>query len=243
MRRTVWRAVGRALGSIWDAIRARPLVFGSVALAVFALNLVLPLAVLSFARKPWDYFSFNPWLSQLPGWLASPQTSFDRKLTFLQNLSVFWFTASSPYDAPEWGFAVGLRDLVRWAFVASLFGAYFALWASARTRGAGGHGRSGKPGGVAGAVLSTLGLSTAPCSVMGCGAPVLPVAGLAFQGLSSSALAGLAALSSAANLVVEVGLSLVVLVLAWIVGRDQAGRRASAGARLEGSHSDAVPGG
>ncbi len=242
MRRAVWSAGGRALGSIWDAIRARPLVFGSVALAVFALNLVLPLAVLSFARKPWDYFSFNPWLSQLPGWLASPQASFGRKLEFLQNLSVFWFTASSPYDAPEWGFAVGVRDLVRWAFVAFLFGAYFALWAYARTRGAG-QGRGGRPGGAAGAVLSTLGLSTAPCSVMGCGAPVLPVAGLAFQGLSSSALVGLATLSSVANLVVEVGLSLVVLVLAWIVGRDQAGLRASAGARLEGTPLDAAPGG
>ena len=242
MRRAVWSAVGRAVGSIWDAVRARPLVFASVALAVFALNLVLPLAVLSFARKPWDYFSFNPWLSQLPGWLASPQASFDRKLTFLQNVSIFWFTASSPYDAPEWGFAVGLRDLVRWAFVASLFGAYFALWAYARTRGAGGQGRGGRPGGVAGAVLSTLGLSTAPCSVMGCGAPVLPVVGLAFQGLSSSALVGLATLSSVANLAMEVGLSLVVLVLGWIVGRDRAGLRASAGVRLEGSHLDAVPG-
>jgi hypothetical protein len=224
MRGAVWSAVRRALGSIWQAIRARPLVFVSVALAVCALNLILPLAILSVARKPWDYFSFNPWLSQLPGWLVSPEASWGRKVTFVQDLSVFWFTASSPYDAPEWGFAVGVRDLVRWAFVASLFGAYFALWFYARGRRAGRGWGSGKPGGAAGALLSTLGLSTAPCSVMGCGAPVLPVVGLAFQGLSSSALVGLSTLSSVANLVVEIGMSLVVLGMGWLVGRDDAGR-------------------
>ena len=66
MQRRVWDAVRRTLGSVWEAIRARPLVFAAVALTVYALNLVLPLAVLSLARKPWDYFAFNPWLSQLP---------------------------------------------------------------------------------------------------------------------------------------------------------------------------------
>jgi hypothetical protein len=229
MIRSVWGAGRSAVGSVWDALRARPRVFVGVAVAVFALNLILPLAVLSLVRKPWDYASFNPWLSQLPRWLASPEASWTRKLEFLQNLSLFWFIASSPYDEPEWGFAVGARDLVRWAFVATLFGAYFALWAYVRSRRLSARlGRrgweGGRPGGVAGALVSTLGLSTAPCSVMGCGAPVLPVLGLAFQGLSSSALVGLATLSSAANLVVEVGMSLVVLGLGWLVGRDEAGR-------------------
>lgn len=242
MFRGVYTAGRRAVGSVRAAIRARPLVFAGVAVAVCTLNLILPVAVLTLARKPWDYFSFNPWLSQLPHWLVSPDASWGRKLEFLQDLSLFWFIASSPYDAPEWGFAVGLRDLVRWAFVAFLFGAYFALWAHARGgRTRRGWGR-GRPGGVAGAILSTLGLSTAPCSVMGCGAPVLPVLGLALQGLSSSAFVGLATLSSVANVVVEVGMSLVVLGLGWLIGGDEAGRRA-AGGRGEGVRASAAPGG
>lgn len=243
MRMMVWDGMRRALGSVWGAIRARPLVFAGVALVVYALNLVLPLAVLSLARKPWDYFAFNPWLSQLPRWLASPEATWSRKLEFLQNVSLFWFIANSPYDEPAWGFAVGLRDLIRWAFVASLFGAYFALWVYARGRRPERVRERGRPGGVAGAIISTLGLSTAPCSVMGCGAPVLPVVGLAFQGLSSSALVGLATLSSVANLVVEVGMSLVVLGLGWLVGRDEAGRRAAAGGRVGGVRAGATPGG
>ena len=243
MQRTVRDAVRRTLGSVWEAIRVRPFVFVGVAVAVYALNLVLPLAVLSLARKPWDYFAFNPWLSQLPRWLASPEATWSRKLDFLQNVSLFWFIANSPYDEPAWGFAVGLRDLVRWAFIASLFGAYFALWVYARRQRAGWELKRGRPGGVAGALLSTLGLSTAPCSVMGCGAPVLPVVGLAFQGLSSSALVGLATLSSVANLVVEVGMSLVVLGLGWLVGRDEVGRRVAAGGRAGRLRAGETPGG
>ncbi|MGH7319129.1 MAG: hypothetical protein ACRELA_05825 [Candidatus Rokuibacteriota bacterium] len=38
----------------------------AVALGVFALNLVLPVIVLSVARKPVDYFTFNPWLPGSP---------------------------------------------------------------------------------------------------------------------------------------------------------------------------------
>ena len=251
----MWGGVVRAVRSVWEAIRARPLVFAGVALAVCALNLFLPLIVLSVVRKPWDYFSFNPWLSQLPRWLASPEATWSRKLEFLQNVSLFWFIASSPYDEPTWGFAVGLRDLVRWVFVASLFGAYFALWTygrgrlglglrrqSAREPGRLWRGESGRPGGVAGALLSTLGLSTAPCSVMGCGAPVLPVLGLASQGLSSSTLVGLATLSSVANLVVEVGMSLVVLGLGWLIGRDEVAHHGAPGAPVRGVRAGATPG-
>ncbi len=43
--------------------------------------------------------------------------------------------------------------------------------------------------GLVGAFAGVLGLSTGPCSVVGCGAPVLPVAGLVFAGLSSGTLA------------------------------------------------------
>ncbi len=203
-----------ALRQIWWAIRARPKLFLAVLVAVFALNLFLPPLVLSLVRKPWDYFAFNAWLPQLPHWLVSPEATLRRKVTFLWDLALFWFIADSPYDAPEWGFSVSVRDLVRWLFVSGLFGAYFALWAYIRTRPAGAAvWRGGRRDGVLGAVVSTLGLSTAPCSVMGCGAPVLPVLGLAFQGLTSGTLAGLAMLSNVANVVVQVGMTLVVLTM------------------------------
>ena len=237
-----WIAFRRVLGSVWAAIRARPGIFVGVALAVFLLNLFLPPVVLSLARKPWDYFAVNPWLRQLPAWLASPQATLGRKLSFLSDVALFWFIASSPYDAPEWGFSVGVRDLARWVFMALLFGAYFALWSYARGRPAGGRRAwsGGGRGGVAGAVLSTLGLSTAPCSVAGCGAPVLPVLGLAFQGLTSGALAGLAALSRGATTVVLVGASAAVLALAWYVSGNTAGGAEGAGARIEGISADAL---
>lgn len=229
-RNAVWSAVRQ----IWRAVRARPKVFVAVAASVFALNLFLPPLVLSLVRKPWDYSSFNPWLSQLPRWLVSPDATIWRKVTFLWDLALFWFIADSPYDAPEWGFAISVRDLVRWLFVSGLFGAYFALWVYARTQPAGaGAWRGGGRGGALGAVVSTLGLSTAPCSVMGCGAPVLPVLGLAFQGLTSGVLAGLATLSNVANAVVQVGMSLVVLTMGRMIDLNQDAARQRDGTRPE----------
>jgi len=212
----VWRG---AIRGTWTAVRARPQVFWGVALAVFLLNLLLPPVVLAIVRKPWDHFSFNPWLSQLPGWLVSHEATVGRKLDFLSNVALFWFIASSPYDAPEWGFTVDIRDIARWAVMSLLFGAYFALVAYARSRpGRRGVGwRGGRRGGSVGAALSTLGLSTAPCSVAGCGAPVLPVLGLVFQGLTSGALAGLATLSRVMTGVVFVGAGVAVFIMGWVV--------------------------
>ncbi len=206
-------------GTIWRAIRTRPGIFLAVALAVIILDLCLPLFVLSVFRKPWDHFSFNPWLVNLPGWLFSPKETLARKVEFLSDVSLFWFIASSPYDAAEWGFSVGLQDLLRWLYMGGVFGAYFTLWVYARARLAGwsrpwrGSGR----GGVAGAVLSTLGLATSPCSVAGCGLPVLPVMGLALQGLTSGTLAALTTVSHAATQVVFIGMTLAVVALAWLI--------------------------
>jgi hypothetical protein len=53
---------------------------------------------------------------------------------------------------------------------------------------------------------------------MGCGAPVLPVVGLAFAGLSSTTLAFLAGLSRVATPVILAGLALGVAYLGWRVG-------------------------
>ncbi len=210
-----------ALGTTWRAIRARPGIFLGIAIAVMLLDLFLPVAVLSVFRKPYDHFSFNPWLASLPSWIVSPQVTLARKVEFLSNVSLFWFIASSPYDAAEWGFSAGIQDLARWLYMGALFGAYFALWFYARERLAGrapawrGGGRSG----AAGALFSTLGLVTSPCSVAGCGLPVLPVMGLALQGLTSGTLAALTAFSHIATLIVSVGMTLAVIALGWIVNR------------------------
>jgi hypothetical protein len=53
---------------------------------------------------------------------------------------------------------------------------------------------------------------------MGCGAPVIPVVGLAFAGLSSGTLAFLASLSRVTTALVFVALGAAVLWLAWRTG-------------------------
>lgn len=206
---------GAALG-IAAGVRARPGVLLGVAAAVALLDLLLPVAILSIARKPWDYFAFNAWLPNLPGFLAS-DVPWGRKLTFLWDLALFWFIADGPFGAPEWGFAVGVGDLVRFLVSGVLIGTFFALWAHRRDlmRGP----ASGRQAGVAGAFASVLGLSTGPCSVVGCGAPVLPVVGLAFAGLSSGTLAALASLARWGTAALLVVMALAVAYLGWEVGR------------------------
>jgi hypothetical protein len=229
------RAVVGTFATIWQAIRARPLVFAGVALAVVALDVFLPVAVLSVFRKPFDHFSFNPWLRHAPAWALSHDVTLARKVEFLTNVAIFWFIASSSYDEPEWGFSASPPDLVRWIYMGAVFGAYFALWSYARGRrgvraaawAAAGSGR----GGAAGAVFSTLGLFTSPCGVAGCGAPILPVLGLALQGLTSGTLALLAAISHVATVVVLIGTTLAVLAMAFLINRTEAAAMAVPAAR------------
>ena len=213
--------VVHVLRGIGRAVRARLKVFVAVALGVFLLDLFLPPLVLSVVRKPWDYFMFNPWLKKLPGWLVSTDVPIERKLEFLPNLALFWFMADGPYGAPEWGFAVTVSDLGRFILMSLLFGAYFALWFYRRDQLAqvGWGAQTTRQGGVVGAVVSTLGLSTGPCTVTGCGAPVIPVVGLAFAGLSSGTLALLAELSTVSTAVVLIGATLGVAYLGWVVGQ------------------------
>ena len=54
------RRLSEALRGARAALAARPGVFWSVTAAVAALNVFLPVAVLSAARKPVDFFTFNP---------------------------------------------------------------------------------------------------------------------------------------------------------------------------------------
>src|SRR6266571_3260962 len=169
---------------------SRPVAFFTIAGAVLALDLTLPALVLAVARTPWTYFTFNPWLKKLPEYVISGET-LEKKLDFLSRVALFWFTADGPYGVPEWGFAVDTMDVLRFVVMALLVGVYGALWLHARQQGrvSGWRASASRSGGVVGAFASVLGLSTGPCSVVGCGAPVLPVVGLVFTGLSSGTLA------------------------------------------------------
>jgi len=203
------RWVGEALGGAWTALAAHPVVFASVTLAVAALNVVAPVAILSAVRKPFDFYTFNPWLKRLPEYFASDDAPLVEKLAKLPDLALFWVSAGSTYGGAEWGFAVDVTDVGRTLLVSALFGLYFALWRRYRDLALGGAARALRRGGLAGAAATVFGISTGACSVTGCGAPVIPVLGLAFVGLESGTLHFLAESSRVATIAL-----LVVLVLA-----------------------------
>ncbi len=203
-----------------QAIRTRPALFLALTVGLAVLSIAVPPIVLSVVRKPWTYFTFNPWLKQLPAYLGS-ERPLGEKLDFLSRAALFWFSADGPYGAPEWGFAVDTMDLARMVAMALLVATYFCLLLRLRDqqrlprmKGPGYRG-----GGALGAFVGILGLSTGPCSVVGCGAPVLPVVGLAFAGLSSGTLAILSGVSRVMTIVVAAALALGVVHLTWLSSR------------------------
>jgi len=208
-----------ALRGLIAALRVEWKILALGALIVIALDILVPPLVLSVVRKPVDFFTFNPWLKRLPEYLAAGQGSLAARLERIWSLALFWFSSDNPYGI-EWGFAVTVKDLARFALMGSLVGAYFALHVYRRRRlpAAGWGPRAGASGGALGAVSSVFGLATGGCTVMGCGAPVIPVVGLAFAGLSSTTLKWMSELSSAATIAVIAGLGLGVLYLAWRTG-------------------------
>jgi len=212
------RPLARALRGIRVAVRSRWKVFVAVALAIFVLDVLLPPLLLSVVRKPMSSFTLNPWLKNLPDFIVSTQVPLGRKLEFLPNLAVFWIISTGPIE-PEWGFAVTVTDLLRFTLMSLLFGAYFALWLYRRdTQSPRDWGLSTtKRGGVLGALTTTLGLSTGPCTVTGCGAPVIPVLGLGFAGLSSGTIKWMAQMSTIAATAVLAGVAAGVLYLGWRV--------------------------
>ncbi|MGH8623494.1 MAG: hypothetical protein ACRET3_15270, partial [Burkholderiales bacterium] len=114
-----------------------------------------------------------------------------------------------------------VSDLARFMLMALLFGAYFALLVHSRDR-MGAFLRNQGParqGGALGVVTGVFGFSTGGCTVVGCGAPVIPVVGLAFVGLSSGTLATLANLSRVATALVLIAASLGVIYLGWLAGK------------------------
>ncbi|MGH7312889.1 MAG: hypothetical protein ACREJV_06940 [Candidatus Rokuibacteriota bacterium] len=193
---------------------------------------MLPPLVLSLVRKPVDYFTFNPWLKRLPEYVANPDVPLAVKVEKLWALVIFWFSSDSPMGGTEWGFAVGVGDLLRIALTSLLFGLYVALWRLGLDRRARGGGAAtgawvGRQSGPLGALVGMVGLSTGPCSVMGCGAPVLPVVGLAFVGLSSGTLALLSTVSTVIAVGMPAAMALGVAYLGWLTGRRGERRRPS----------------
>src|SRR5262245_43774078 len=208
-----------ALCGIAAAVRRRPVAALGVVVGVFAVHVFLPPLLLAITRKPWTYFAFNPWLKRLPEYLASA-TPLPEKLDFLTRVALFWFTADGPYGFPEWGFSVDALDLARFLVMSLLLGVYVVLMLDRRARGRLGGWRSGTSGagGFLGGFAGVLGISTGPCSVVGCGAPVLPVVGLVFAGLSSGTLALLSGISRLMSLVVLLALVVAVAWLGWQAG-------------------------
>jgi hypothetical protein len=208
------RRVAEALRGAGAALAAHPGIFASVTLAVAALNVLAPVAILSAVRKPLDYYSFNPWLKRLPEYLASDEATLGEKLTKLPDLALFWFSAGSSYGGAEWGYAVDVTDAARILLFSALFGLYFTLWRRYRDSAPGGA-RALRRGGIAGAAGTLAGIATGACSVSGCGAPVLPVLGLAFVGLESGTLHFLAQSSRVATIALFAVLILAVGYLMW----------------------------
>lgn len=210
------RWMGEVLRGAWTALAAHPGIFASVTLAVTALNVLAPLAILSAVRKPFDYYTFNPWLKRLPEYLASDEAALGEKLQKLPDLALFWFSAGSTYGGAEWGYAVDVTDVGRILLVSALLGLYFALWRRYRDLTLG-KVKALHRGGLAGAAATVFGVSTGACSVSGCGAPVLPVLALAFVGLESGTLHFLAQSSRFATLALFAVLLLAVGYLGWKV--------------------------
>ena len=94
-----------------------------------------------------------------------------------------------------------------------------ALWRRYRDLASAGTALALRRGGFAGAATTVVGLSTGGCSVMGCGAPVIPVLGLAFVGLESGTLHFLAQSSRVATIALFAALFLAVGYLGYRTSR------------------------
>ena len=211
-------AMVQTLRGIAAAIRSRPKIVLAAAGAVTAFNLLAPIVVLSIARKPVDFFTFNPWLRRLPEYLHSPEP-LEKKLSFVSNMAIGWASADNAGgEGVEWGFVLDVPTLGRILLTSLVFGTFFALWSYRRAQGAASAPDAARPAGMAGAVTSVIGLSTGPCSLSGCGVPVLPVVALAFTGLSSGTLTLISQLSRISFVVILSLMTAGVLWLGWKAG-------------------------
>jgi hypothetical protein len=223
-------AVAQTLRGIAIALRGRARIVWGVTALVSIFNLVAPIAILSVARRPPDFFTFNPWLSRFPEYLVSSEP-LANKLSFVSNMAIAWVSADNKVEGIDWGFIVDVPTLVRILLTSLVFGAYFALWSYRREEGkaCGIGARAARPAGVAGAMTSIVGLTTGPCTLAGCGVPVLPIVGLAFSGLSSGTLSLFSTLSRVSILVILAAMALAVLWLGWRAGATRSSSSLPAG--------------
>src|SRR5437660_11907629 len=127
----VHSAIARTLRGIGAALRARWKLVLAVTAAVAVFNLAAPVAILSLARRPPDFFTFNPWLSRLPEYLASEEP-LAKKLSFLFNMAIAWVSADNGGEGIEWGFIVDVPTILQILATSLVFGTYFALWSYRR---------------------------------------------------------------------------------------------------------------
>src|SRR5438477_352521 len=182
-----------------------PLYIGSPSTApapVSIFNLVAPVAILSLARRRPDFITWNPWLSRLPDYLASDEP-LGKKLSFVSNMAIAWVSADNGGEGIDWGFIIDMPTIFQIVATSLIFGTYFALWSYRREA-------FGLPAGVAGACTSVVGLTTGPCTLAGCGVPVLPVVGLALTRLSTRTLTLPTTLSRIRILVIPAALGAAV---------------------------------
>lgn len=154
-------AIAQAGRGIFAAIRSRFAIAAGVALSVALFELIAPVAVLSIARRPADFFTFNPWLRRLPDFLASHEP-LRAKLSLLANLQLAWFSGGD-----EWSVIFDVPTLAGIACTALVFGTWFALWSYRR--------QASRRAGVVGLVMSVLGFSACPCTFAGASAATLAV--------------------------------------------------------------------
>jgi hypothetical protein len=216
---TVLTAIAQTRRGISAAVRYRAGVLLGVAAAVAVFNLLAPVALLSLVRRPADFFTFNPWLKRLPDYVGSSEP-LSGKLAFLSHLTIAWASADGP-EGIDWGFIIDVPTIARILCTALVFGAYFALWSYGRHKPRAtqpGISSAARPAGVLGAMTGAFGLTVGPCSLAGCGAPVLPMVGLAFTGLSGGTLSLFATLSRISTTLILVVMAMAVIWLGWRIG-------------------------
>src|SRR3989442_2331854 len=173
MARTALGAIAQTVRVIGVGLRSGKRVVLTVTAAVFAFNLVAPVAILSLARRPPDFFTFNPWLSRLPEYLASEEP-LAKKLSFLSQMAIAWVSADNKVEGIDWGFIVDVPTLARIVLASLVFGSYFALWSYRRRQVQGL--KVARPAVVARTLTSPFGLTTGPCTLARWCGPRPPVA-------------------------------------------------------------------
>jgi hypothetical protein len=216
---TASTAIAQTRRGISAAVRSRPGVLVGVAVAVAVFNLAAPVALLSLVKRPADFFTLNPWLQRLPAYLGSSEP-LSAKLAFLSHLTIAWVSAEGT-EGIDWGFIVDVPTILRILCTALVFGAYFALWSYGRQKPRStepGVSAAARPAGVLGVMTGAFGLTVGPCSLAGCGAPVLPMLGIAFTGLPGGTLSLFATLSRISSALVIALMAMAVIWLGWRVG-------------------------